>query len=83
MGGRSAAINGARFGSKEKQRGGQMGEPWWWRGGGTISLREASRAVRASAGRLSRLATAVGGRRPRRPTWAGVAEWAEGLGQNH
>jgi hypothetical protein len=27
--------------------------------------------------------TAVGGRRPSRPTWTGVAEWAEGLGQNH
>jgi hypothetical protein len=66
------------------------GEPRRSRGGGAVSLRgrrcggrEASRAAGASTGRWWRLGTAVGGRRPHRPTWAGVAEWAEGLGQNH
>jgi hypothetical protein len=84
------AINGTRFGLKEKRRGGETREPRRWRGGSAISLwgrrhdsREASHAAGALAGRWWWHGTAVGGRRPRRPTWAGVAEWVEGLGQNH
>jgi hypothetical protein len=58
------------------------GESRRWRGGSAVSLqgrrhggREASGAVGALAGWCWWLGTVVGGRRPRRPTWAGVDEW--------
>jgi hypothetical protein len=70
-GGRPTAISGARFSSKEKQRGGETGEPRRWRGGGAVSGRGGDAGGEpvaggeggggASAGRWWRLGTAEGG----------------------
>jgi hypothetical protein len=58
MGGQPAAINGTRFGSKEKQRGGEMGSqggggvaaPFHYGGGGTAARRRAGRGELRSVG---------------------------------
>jgi len=50
-GGRPAAINDARFSSKEKWRGGETGEPRRWRGGGVVSGAVEGRGRRAGGRR--------------------------------
>jgi hypothetical protein len=64
------------------QGGGGVVAPFHYEGG-EARWQEASWGAAGSVGQWGRLGTAVGGRRPRRLTWARVTESAEGLGQNH